>query len=332
MSRNVGFLQLRRGLWDHLRTGRMTPLETLAFIYICSEADTRTGVWKGSAGALVGELGFEPRTARDVLERMERDGYIRRFAVPGSHICYPILVHKYLITNGEHNGEQLNALSSTFINGCVKLAFFSREEDVEVDVKVDGELDVEENASQKRSENREVKRKKREQGKAAASLPQETIKLLARLEVRLQGQLSGWDWSQGQTGPEFLPILEWFKLEARAQGIDWRKAERLYNDTMANARKAVEPTELKSPFGPFTEDLLERWALEAASNAAVLDVIRDPDNGSLTIVFADGFEEFYVGENEPFWFAYDNEAAQERSVDVPVENLEQTGTFGTISC
>ena len=90
----------------------MSTTEALAFIYICCEADTRSGIWKGSAKSLAGELGIHERTARDVLEKMEHGDYIRRFAVPGKHSCYPILIHKFEITQGEHNGEQLDALNS----------------------------------------------------------------------------------------------------------------------------------------------------------------------------------------------------------------------------
>jgi hypothetical protein len=100
MSKQNGFVPIRRGLWEHLRDGRMSPLASLAFIYICSQADTRTGLWKGSAGALVGELGLLPRTARDVLERLEHGDYIRRFLRPGERFCYPILVHKFPLTQG----------------------------------------------------------------------------------------------------------------------------------------------------------------------------------------------------------------------------------------
>src|SRR6516164_1751502 len=128
MTRRNGFLQLRRGLWEHVWDGRMSATETLAFIYICSEADTRTGIWKGSANSLSGELGLTERTARDVLERLEHGGYIRRFAVPGRHSCYPILVHKFLITDGEHNGEQLNAMDS---KSPTELAYYSRGQSVE---------------------------------------------------------------------------------------------------------------------------------------------------------------------------------------------------------
>lgn len=155
MSKENGFVPIRRGLWEHLRDGRMSPFEALAFIYICSQADTRTGVWKGSAGALVTELGFVPRTARDLLERMEHGGYIRRFVSQGMRHCYPILIHKFPVTQGEHNGEVLDALSSTKQDGCLELRYIS----CEVHGEVDGEVHGEVHASQRRSENGEGKSK-----------------------------------------------------------------------------------------------------------------------------------------------------------------------------
>src|ERR1017187_4754270 len=128
MARDTGFFQLRRGIWEHVGDGRMSITEALAFIYIGTQADTRNGIWKVSAKSLSGELGIPERTARDVLEKMAHGDYIRRFAVPGRHACYPILVHKFLITNGEHNGEQLNALEST---SPADLSYFPREQDGE---------------------------------------------------------------------------------------------------------------------------------------------------------------------------------------------------------
>jgi hypothetical protein len=162
VSRDNGFLQLRRGLWAHRRDGRMSVTETLAFIYICSQADTRTGVWIGSAGALHIELGIAERTARDVLEKMERGSYIRRFTSPGSHTCYPILVHKFEITQGEHDGEQLNALES---KNPTELAYFSREHNGELSV----EHAVEHSAAQRRKENREKRIEKKEEAPAVPS-------------------------------------------------------------------------------------------------------------------------------------------------------------------
>jgi hypothetical protein len=157
MSRQNGFAPIRRRLWEHLRDGRMSPLACLAFIYICSQADTRTGIWKGSAGALVSELGLRPRTARDVLERLEHGDYIRRFLRPGERLCYPILVHKFRLTQGEHNGEVVDALSSLFSDGRLDLKYFPCEVDGEVHVGVYGEA----GASQRRSKNKEKRQEKK---------------------------------------------------------------------------------------------------------------------------------------------------------------------------
>jgi hypothetical protein len=146
VSKANGFLQLRRGLWEHLRDGRMSITQALAFIYICSEADTRTGIWKGCAKSLSGELGIPERTARDVLEKMEHGNYVRRFAVPGRHSCYPILVHKFLITDSEHSGEQLDALNSIDANTLRYLPVETSEQGVECGVQ----HSVEHSAAQKR--------------------------------------------------------------------------------------------------------------------------------------------------------------------------------------
>lgn len=163
MSKENGFVPLRRGLWEHIRDGRMCVMQALAFIYMCSQADTRTGVWKGCAKSICGELGICERTARDVLEKLELGNYIRRFAVPGRHFCYPILVHKFPITQGEHNGEQLNALES---KSPAELSYFPREQTVQQD----GEHGVEHNAAQRRKETGETRQEKKKEAPAAPSL------------------------------------------------------------------------------------------------------------------------------------------------------------------
>jgi hypothetical protein len=172
VSKENGFVPLRRGIWEHVRDGRMSKLEALAFIYICSQADTRTGIWKGSAGALAGELGLPERTARDVLEKMEHGDYVRRFAVPGQHLCYPILVHKFPISQGEHNGEQLDALSSSKSDGCLEVRYFSREHGVEQH----GEHGVEHGAAQRIQETRDrIKDTPSARDEQPNTLEQETI-------------------------------------------------------------------------------------------------------------------------------------------------------------
>jgi hypothetical protein len=152
VPKDSGFLQLRRGVWEHVKDGRMSKTDALCFIYIVGQADTRSGVWNGSASSLSGELGMSPRTSRDVLERLSARGYLKRFPTPGKHSCYPILVHKFLITSGEHSGEHLNARDSISKDS---LRYFPREQRVE-DY---GEHGVEHSAAQKRIETKDTRKK-----------------------------------------------------------------------------------------------------------------------------------------------------------------------------
>ena len=78
--------------------------------------------------ALAGELSLSRRKARRFLERLSRGGYIKRFPVPGKHVCYPILIHKFSITDGQHKGEQLNAIAS---GSPVNLEYFAGQQEGE---------------------------------------------------------------------------------------------------------------------------------------------------------------------------------------------------------
>lgn len=112
MSKDNGYFPARRGIWEHFSDGRMTPLRFTVHQFIVSQADTRTGVWVGCAKSIASALCISERIARRALESLTRLDYLRRFPVPGKHVCYPILVHKFYPTNGEHRGEQLDAVTS----------------------------------------------------------------------------------------------------------------------------------------------------------------------------------------------------------------------------
>ncbi len=149
VSKGNGYLQLRRGVFEHVRDGRMTMTEAFCYIYMLTQADTRTGIWNGSAGSLSGELAMPQRTARNILEALDRR-YIKRFATPGRHSCYPIALHKFLVTDGEHKSEHLNALES---KSPIDLRYFSRQQMGEQE----GEHIGQHMAAQKRIENRNKK-------------------------------------------------------------------------------------------------------------------------------------------------------------------------------
>src|SRR5262249_22292605 len=100
------------GVLDHLRDGRLTLLELGAHDVILLLADKATGIWVGSARALSANCGagdISDRQARHLLESLEENGYIRRFPRRRSHANYPILVNRYLVPFGAHNGMTLNA-------------------------------------------------------------------------------------------------------------------------------------------------------------------------------------------------------------------------------
>jgi hypothetical protein len=154
MSKENGFLQLRRGIWEHVRNGGMNVNMLAVYVYILSEADTRTGIWKGCAQSIRGVLHLPLSTVKYALSKM--DGvYIRRFMVPGRRFCYPILCHKFVLTNGPDIGRMLDAINS---KSEKTLAFFP--EPISPDIQPDV-------GRQKRSKKREERKEKESKPHAA---------------------------------------------------------------------------------------------------------------------------------------------------------------------
>jgi hypothetical protein len=152
MSKVNGFLPLRRGIWEHVRDGSLTPIAALAYIFMLSEADTRTGIWKGSAQCIATALRIPKSTAKYILKCL--DGrYIRRFSTPGKHFCYPILLHRFVITQGQHVGLMLDAINSANER---ELEFFEHEE-----LPASSPELVQHVGPQRRKENREKTKEKR---------------------------------------------------------------------------------------------------------------------------------------------------------------------------
>jgi hypothetical protein len=150
VSKENGFLQLRRGIWNHVRDGSLTAVAALAYIFMLSEADTRSGIWKGSAQCIATALRIPKSTAKYVLKCL--DGrYIRRFSAPGRHSCYPILLHRFVITQGQHVGLMLDAINS---GNEKELEFFEREEFPASSPEL-----VQQVGPQRRIENREERKK-----------------------------------------------------------------------------------------------------------------------------------------------------------------------------
>jgi hypothetical protein len=70
-----GFIQLRRGLFEHVRDGRLSFFETSLYVAIIVDANPATGICYGSAGLFATIFGLAPRTVREALEKLEKKGY-----------------------------------------------------------------------------------------------------------------------------------------------------------------------------------------------------------------------------------------------------------------
>jgi len=150
VSKTSGYLQLRRGIWEHVRNGSLTHTGALVYIYMLTQADTRTGIWKGSAQCIANDLNIPRSTAKYALRGL--DGiYIKRFAVPGRHACYPILLHKFRIAQGQHVGLMLDALNST---DAKTLKYMNPEDEPQVVQQV-----LQDVAPQRRLDTRDIERK-----------------------------------------------------------------------------------------------------------------------------------------------------------------------------
>jgi len=111
-SGNNGYVQLRRGIQDHCREGKLPPMAFGVYVHLLLEADKSSGIAWSSAKAMALNYGYQERTARSAMETLEKGGYIKRFTTPGRHSNYPVAVNKYFVTDGARSGMLLNAIET----------------------------------------------------------------------------------------------------------------------------------------------------------------------------------------------------------------------------
>jgi hypothetical protein len=124
---NSGFIQLRRGLSEHVRDGRLSFFEASLYVFILMDTNPATGLCYGSAGLFAAVYGLSNRTCRDALEKLENKGYLRRFPTRGKHGSYPILVNKFRCSDGAMKGKYVNCFKS---DSYIKVAYESCDDDV----------------------------------------------------------------------------------------------------------------------------------------------------------------------------------------------------------
>ena len=110
----AGWVPLRRGLLDHLRTGELSTHEGMTFVVLLMLADKETG--RGLINAPVLRT-YLPELSKDaakrVLTSLEAKQYIFREITPRSPLIYPFWVNGYRPTTGRLKLRQLD-LSKVF--------------------------------------------------------------------------------------------------------------------------------------------------------------------------------------------------------------------------
>jgi hypothetical protein len=119
-----GWVQLRRGLIEHLHDGRLTVMEfsVLVVLIMLASKDSGSGTINANTlAAFMGEgLNYESDVLRNrqrgkqrVLHNLEAKRYIYRQIVPHSKRAYRYWVDKYELTGGPHKSRRLD-LSKVF--------------------------------------------------------------------------------------------------------------------------------------------------------------------------------------------------------------------------
>ena len=72
-----GFVKLRRGLAEHVRSRRMTLVEHGAYTLLLQLADHTTGCWHGTQRSFAGAAGISSGLGWKILTSLERKGYLR---------------------------------------------------------------------------------------------------------------------------------------------------------------------------------------------------------------------------------------------------------------
>ncbi len=106
-----GFVQIRRGLAEHLETGKLNAFQFLVYMSLHMRANFETGIYKGTALGIAHQIGYprDERHVQAVLASLKKKRYINYPRGVGARGGYQMLIHKYEPTVGRWFGYRLNA-------------------------------------------------------------------------------------------------------------------------------------------------------------------------------------------------------------------------------
>lgn len=112
MPSESGFYPRRRGLLNHYKKGLLSLTDAGLHDLLCHLADPASGVVWTNAADLGHQCNYSRKFIQQYLRRLERKGYIKRFAVARSKKHYPILINGFECMRGVHKYKRLNAITT----------------------------------------------------------------------------------------------------------------------------------------------------------------------------------------------------------------------------
>jgi hypothetical protein len=107
-----GFIQLRRGIIEHIESGRIYLPDFGLYTYLHLIADPEYGRLFTKVSSLAVQLSQKRDWIRDALDRLESACYIKCFAIRGRRPHYPVLIHRFSPKFGPMSGMYLNAMDT----------------------------------------------------------------------------------------------------------------------------------------------------------------------------------------------------------------------------
>jgi hypothetical protein len=124
------FVPMFMGLKSHIKKGRITPVDLAIYLMLHYNCDFETGIVDASAREIMfwwgGKAPFGTnkeetaviRMIQDFLGRLRQNKYINYDGI-GEMSGYSILIHKYLIRTGDHQGMYLDAFAPSSLKDPV---------------------------------------------------------------------------------------------------------------------------------------------------------------------------------------------------------------------
>jgi hypothetical protein len=111
-----GYTKVRNGIFEHLHSGKITPLDCTLYLIILSQCDFETGVWYGSAFKLMDAVHgtITKHKARGFLRKFVGLGWLKPFKNQSAHkATVTYLVDKFEASSGRNQGARVDALLTT---------------------------------------------------------------------------------------------------------------------------------------------------------------------------------------------------------------------------